>query len=141
MAQLLGHILGNGYTTIAIAEMARLRENALFEELRIRTVLHHLYVVVGLDDQIVGTGNIGLHLVSNYAYISHYTEDNALSLNEIAYIIGAIVRNGKGSNHKVANLTGYALLQIASELRRNLLGDAIVAINALMHFLGGIDRH
>ena len=42
---------------------------------------------------------------------------------------------------KIANLTGYALLQIASELRRNLLGDAIVAINALMHFLGGIDRH
>jgi hypothetical protein len=141
MVQLLGHILGNSYATITIAEVACLRENALFKELRIRTVLHHLNVVVGLDDQIVGTGNIGLHLVSNYAYISHYTEDNALSLNEIAYIIGTIVRNSKGSYHKIANLTGYALLQIASELRRNLLSDTIVAINALMHFLGGIDRH
>ena len=70
--QLLRHILGNGHTTVAIVQMTRTREDAVFEELRIRTALHHFDVVVGLNDQMTRLTDILLHLVGNTTRIGHH---------------------------------------------------------------------
>ena len=137
--QLLRHILGNGHTTVAIVQMTRTREDAVFEELRIRTALHHFDVVVGLNDQMTRLTDILLHLVGNTTRIGHQTEVRTLSLNEVAHIVETIVRYGKRRHREVAQLQRFSLFYQAYQVCCHLLHHTVVAVDAVVHLAGGID--
>jgi hypothetical protein len=90
-------VLGDGQTTIVIAQMTCRSIDAVLQMLRIRSLQKHLHVVVSLDYKIVGTGDVVFHLVSNASGIGDDTEYDTLRLNLIAHILGSIMGNAKRS--------------------------------------------
>ena len=113
MLETLCHVLGKGYTAILVAEMARYIHYPFLKMCGIRTVLEHLLVVVGLDDEIVGIGDMGLYLGGNLARVGDNAEGDAVVLYLESHIVGTVVGHSEGGDLKLAHLIGDALLNRA----------------------------
>lgn len=84
MLETLCHVLGKGYTAILVAEMARHIHYPFLKMCGIRTVLEHLLVVVCLDDEIVGIGDMWLYLGGNLTRVGDDAEGDAVVLYLVA---------------------------------------------------------
>ena len=97
--------------------------------------------MVGLYHQVVGTADICGHLVGHASHVGHQTEVGVSGLNEIAHVVAAVVGHGEGGHGKLAQLLGNARLDIAAQRGVNLARHAVVAVDAAVHGLRGIDGH
>ena len=116
-------------------------KDAFLQELWVGTVLHHLDIVVGLNHQMVRLADILLHLVRHATRIRHQTEIGTCSLDEVAHIVGTIVRHAKGCHREVAQLQRHALLHYHRLFGSHLLHHAVVAVDAVVHLPRCIDGH
>ena len=139
MLQKVGHVVYDGLGTIAVREMSRRRKDTVLEKLRIRSAHHHLCVVIGLDYQMTGTLNIRLHFVGHHASIGDDAEVSALGLDKIAHIARTVVWYGEGRHQEITYLDSGSGIKNTRHLRRQLLRNTIVAVNALVHLADGIN--
>ena len=139
--QLLAHVLGDGRAAVAVVQVSRAGEDAVLKELRIGSLLHHLDVVVGLDDEVAGSADELFHLVRHVPCIGDDADVGACGFDEVAYVVAAVVRHAEGRHAELANLQRLPLLQQPRHVGRQLLGDAVVAVDAPVHLAGGIDGH
>ena len=139
--QLLAHVLGDGRAAVAVVQVSRAGEDAVLEELWIGSLLHHLDVVVGLDDEVACSADELFHLVRHVPCIGDDADVGACGFDEVAYVVAAVVRHTEGRHAELANLQRLPLLQQPRHVGRQLLGDAVVVVDALVHLAGGIDGH
>ena len=113
-------------------------QNAILQILRIRSLLKHLYTMVCLYHQIVGTTDKIVHLLGDMPHISNETEGYASTLYKIAHIISTVMRHPKRSHLKLPNIEWYIFLDDMHMIGRNFLSDAIIALDTYMNFTGCI---
>ena len=121
-----------------IAQMTVGTQDAFLEILRIRPLLEHLLAVVRFYHQIVGATDEIVHLLGDVAHIGDEAERHPLTLHEIAHVVGAVVGNPERSNLELAHIQRHTLLDDVHVIGRNLLSDAVVALDTYMNFTGCI---
>ena len=131
-------IIGKRLSARHIAQMTVGPQDAILEILRIRTLLEHLLAVVRFYHQIVGAPDEIVHLLGDVAHIGDEAERHPLTLHEIAHVVGAVVGNPKRSNLELAHIQRHTLLDDVHVIGRNLLSDAVVALDTYMNFTGCI---
>ena len=136
--QPFAHVLGYGLGAVGVAEVAVLTQDAAFEIGGVRSVLQHLDVVVGLDDQVVGLRDEGLHLVGNGSSIGDDAEVHAVGLNHIANVLAGIVRHGERCDVEASQREGFAGHNLLLHRRVELALHAIVTVYALVDKFGGV---
>ena len=114
--QLLGCIFDQGRGRIRIRQMSCWAKDPIFQVLRIRAVVYHLYVMVCLEHQIICLAYELLQLWSHMPDIGHQAKDNALALDFIAHTVGAVVRHGDRRHLKRAQLVRVVLFQAMNVL-------------------------
>ena len=139
-AQIIGAILAQSLARGTVAQVAVLAKNAMLEVPRVRAVLQHLGVVVGLNDNILGLREVVAHFLCHLARIGNQAQGMVAKTDEVAIVVGTVMRNSKGGDTKGANLLRLTLLKHTLLLGLHLLGDEAIARDALVHTLGGIDR-
>ena len=137
--QALSHVLGHSCGTVGIAEVTVLAENACLEIGGIGSVLEHLDVVVGLDDQIVGLADEGFHRIGDAAGIGDEAEVDIVDTDHEADVLAGVMRHGERGNVETAQREGLASNNLFLHRRVELALNTVVAIDALMNKLGGID--
>ena len=90
--------------------MATRSHDSCLQVFGVRACLQHLFIVVSFQNKIVRIANHRLHLIAQEAYVGHHAEHNALTLNAIAHVVGAIMRHAKWGYKEIANLYGHVLL-------------------------------
>ena len=131
-------IIGKRLSARHIAQVAVGTQDAILEILRIRTLLEHLLTMVRLYHQIVGATDEIVHLLGDVAHIGDEAERHPLTLHEIAHVVGAVVGNPERSNLELAHIQRHTLLDDVHVIGRNLLSDAVVALDTYMNFTGCI---
>ena len=131
-------IIGQRMTTRHITQMAIGTQDAILEILRIMPLQEHLLAVVRLYHQIVGTAYEIVHLLGDVPHIGDKAERHPLALHKIAHIVGAVVRHTKRGYLKLAHFQRHTLLDDVHVIGRNLLSDAIVALDTNMNLAGCI---
>lgn len=89
-------------------------ENALFEIGGVRAIEEQLLIVVGLDDDMVGRLDEGLHIVVGFAAVGSDHETLTEAVDDVAKAVGGVVTNAEGSDLHVKEGEGYAFFEIAS---------------------------
>lgn len=138
MAEIGRSIIGKRLSARHIAQMTVGTQDAILEILRIWTLLEHLLAVVRLYHQIVGAPDEIVHLLGDVAHIGDEAERHPLTLHEIAHVVGAVVGNPERSNLELAHIQRHTLLDDVHVIGRNLLSDAVVALDTYMNFTGCI---
>lgn len=138
MAEIGRGIIGKRLSARHIAQMTVGTQDAILEILRIWTLLEHLLAVVRLYHQIVGAPDEIVHLLGDVAHIGDEAERHPLTLHEIAHVVGAVVGNPERSNLELAHIQRHTLLDDVHVIGRNLLSDAVVALDTYMNFTGCI---
>ena len=116
-------------------------DDTLFQVLRVRTVLKHLYVMVRLKNQIVGLSNTFLHFFGETTSIGDDDKGDTLGFDLVPHILTGIMRHQERCHRKIANLKCNTNLHQSFLLGGQLALYTVVMVNALMNFLRGIDRH
>ena len=98
----------------------------------------HFFIIISLYHQIVSTGNIRSHGISDVTKIGDKAEALAIALNKIAHIVIPIMRNLKGSNMEVTKTECFFFLHI-SHAGDQLLGHTIILVDTHMSSTGCID--
>ena len=119
--------------------MSDAAEYAALQKLGVWSVLHHLLVVVGLDDEVACAADVGLYLVGDLAYVGDEAEVGAVGLDEVAHAVAAVVGHAKGGDGEGSELYGGAFLNVSDEVRRYLLVDAEIVDDADVDVLRAID--
>ena len=138
--QVGGHVVCQEIGGDFVAQVAVGTGYARFQMGRVVAHLQHFFVVVGLDDEVVGGADVVCHKGGNLAQVGDEAEHFAADADAIAYVVGAVVRHFKGFHGEVANLYGLLFLQEAGG-GANLLRHAIAAVHAGMDGFGGIDGY
>ena len=139
VAEIGGGMFGQGHGTLRIAQMPYRSGYTLLEVLRITTLCQHLFVVVGLDHEIVALFDDLKHLIGQMSDIGHQTEHNTFTLYLIAHIVGTIVGDTERRHMKFAQCKRSGLFYNMYKSGVDFLPYTIVAFDALMHFAGGED--
>ena len=138
MAEIGRGIIGKCLSARHITQVTIRPQDAILEILRIRTLLEHLLAVVRLYHQIVGAPDEIVHLLGDVAHIGDEAERHPLTLHEIAHVVGTVVGNPERSNLELAHIQRHTLLDDVHMIGRNLLSDAVVALDTYMNFTGCI---
>lgn len=133
-------VLGDGDAAVTVAQVAGAALYAVLQVLRVRALQEHLDIVVGLDDEIVGTRDVGSHLGRDRARVGDDAEGDAAGLDLVADVLGGIVGHEEGRDAEGAQLQRLSGCDEALHVGRQLACDAIVAADAFVYVLGGIDR-
>ena len=140
MSEVLSGILSKCLSTGIIAEMTIRSENAFLQILRIIALLQHLYAMIGLYHQIVGSTYEVVHFLSDMSHIRDQAETHIATFHLITHIVGAIMRNAKRCDAELAQRKRHTLLNDTHMVGGNLLADTIVAFYATVDFTGSIYR-
>ena len=138
MAEIGRGIIGKCLSARHITQVTVGTQDAFLEILRIRPLLEHLLTVVRFYHQIVGATDEIVHLLGDVAHIGDEAERHPLTLHEIAHVVGAVVGNPERSNLELAHIQRHTLLDDVHVIGRNLLSDAVVALDTYMNFTGCI---
>ena len=101
----------------------------------------HLFVMISLNDQIVGVINSLCHFVGNMPDICHQAEIGILVLNFKAYIVATVMRHMKCRHREIVQNDVLTFLYYTDVCRIYLFPYTIVASYTLMNFFRGIYRH
>lgn len=77
--------------------------DACFEILRVATLVEHLPVIVGLDDNVGGEAHIIVYPVADAAEVGRHGEADMAVLDEVAGIVGAVVHHLEGRKLEIAD--------------------------------------
>ena len=130
--------LSERLATSAVAEMTIGARNSCFQMLRIGALLEHGLIIIGLYHKVVGFADVPLHIGCNLTGIGYEHERDAVVNNFITHVVGAIVGHMKWRDAEVANVERGIRLDDFHVLGDNFLPHTIVALYALMHFMGCI---
>ena len=119
--------------------MAVAAGDATLEMFGIGTRLEHLLVMVGLDDQIVGIGDEGLHAVGHAACIGDDAEGGVVGHDLKTDTLSAVMRNAEGSDREVAQRDGLVLLQQMLKVEGDFFRYTVVLDDALVYLGCGVD--
>ena len=114
-------VSGQRLSTRFVTQVPDTTQDATFQVLWIRTIRYHFLVVVGFDDQIACTTDERAYVVGNLTYIGNKTKVTAISLNEVAHTVAAVVRYSKRGNGKITQLDGGAFLDMAYQVAIDFL--------------------
>ena len=135
----LGRIVrGDEFRRLAVAQMARWTGHALFQEGRVGAEAQHLLVVVGLDDEVVGFADVAAYCLGDVAHVGGESEAMRAILDEVAYVVGAVVGHLEGCDAEVAQLEGLLLLDDAA-CRHDVLLDVAALLDASVYVGSRID--
>lgn len=82
-------------SSLSVAYVSASGSDALFEVIGVTARAKHLFVVIALDNEVVGFGEIGGHLVGEFTNISCESHFVRAKLNVVARVVLAIVRHVK----------------------------------------------
>ena len=105
---------------------------ALLEEGWVAARAEHLAVVVGLQHDVLGGGDVALDDRGGVAYVGSESEAEVLAAGDvIAYVLRAIVRHGEGLDGEARQLQRLVDGELAARGPQRLLyeaaaGDAVV---------------
>lgn len=131
-------VVGEESGGVVVAQMAGVTAHALFQRVGIASVFQHHVVVVGFDDQIVGLGDVVGHLFADETEVGGNDERFAFVGEGVAHAVGGVVADGERLYGEVANGDVFAFF-VVFLARREFFGNAVVAIDADVHFACGID--
>src|SRR5574344_226020 len=138
--QLLCHVFSQMLGTVFIAHVTDIAQYAVLQILRIRTMTKHLLVMISLNNPIIGTADIRLHLICHTACIRNNTESHTLCFNAVTHIVITVMRNTERSDMKLTYIKRYPFFDDTSQVTTDFALDAITATNADMNVTSGIDR-
>lgn len=125
---------------LSVADMSCATSDALFEVIGVTAGAQHIFVVIALDDEVVGFGEVGHHLVGEGANISGEGHFVCSKFDEIARIVLTIMR-----------YVECCEAEIFYEKRGSFLDDTFGCANGvfhqsmgadgLMHLCGGMDGY
>ena len=79
----------------------------LLEEIRITSVVKHIFIVIALDNQVMGFVDVIGHFIGNIADVGCQREFVIAKLEEISGVIAAVVRNIESGNPEIFNLKRF----------------------------------
>ncbi len=132
-------IFGKKMSGFRVAQMPDATADAPFEECGIFACHEHVAIVVRLNDEMLGTRDGFVYLGCGMSDVGKQAEDGIVQLNDVAYIVRTVVGHFEGRDAHVAKFQRDILLHIAYVLCGKLARYAIVAVDALVNFLCGID--
>lgn len=125
---------------MVVAEMAKVRAYAFLERIWVRTIFEHCLIVVSLNDQVVRLCDVLSSLFADVAEVGSEDEFLVVVSESESYAVGGIMRNWESLDVEVLDLDMLALfVEMAASV--DFLSDAVVAVDAVAHLLGDIDRN
>ncbi len=141
VAQPGGHDLRGGFGGGHVREMAVAAEDALLERPRAaRTILQHLHVVVGFEDEDVRGADAVEHEPGGVAEVGGEADVAARSAQQKSDGVLRVVRDGKGFDEHVGDLEARAggeevAVEFAFKLKFKFFFGRAVAVNRDVQFL------
>lgn len=131
-------VRGQELGCMVVAEMTEVRADALFERVGVRAVFEHHLVVVSLDNEVVGFGDVLCRFLTDIAEVSCEDEFLAVVGESEAYAVGGVVRYGESLDVEVLDRNVLAFfVEMAAVV--DFLSDAVVAVDAVAHLLGHVN--
>ena len=139
MPQSLVVVARQQLTARVVALVTAVRQDALLQVRRIRTVQQHLLVVVGLYHQVVGRADSLLDLIVGRAAVGNQHKPLAHVVDAVTQAVGRVVRDTESVDLHAEQLEGYALVEEPAcglQLQRH----SVVAVDACMDLFRRVNR-
>ncbi len=140
MRERFGPVVGQKTRGVVVAQMPSVAAHTLFERIGIAAVFEHRFVVISLDNQIVGLGDVVGNLLADEAQIGGNDKCFAVVGEGITHAVGGIVAHRKRLNGEIANDDVFAFF-VEFSARHKFFRYTVVAVDAFMHFARAIHRN
>ena len=123
-----------------IAQMSVIAANPPFQISRIRPHHQHVFVMVGLQYQMIRPGDVAAELFCHVSGIRNEAEVDFSVLHAIAHIVRTVMRHIERRNFKTVQLQGLPLLQKMYVFCFQFRICTIITLDSVVYKFGGIDR-
>ena len=137
MCKAIVPIVGEESGCMFVAQMPRVRTYSLLERIVVIAVFEHLFVVVGFDDKIVGSGDIVGHVARDIAQVGSDYQSLIVEQDRIPHCIACIVAYRERLYDEVSDCDFVAFTEHSAVVA--LGGDTDIAVDTVEDSLRSVD--
>ena len=123
---------------LMVAQMACAAHDAVLQYLRVLTAPEHLFVVVGLEHEVVRLEDVMLHALSGHSHVGHDGERLVAVADAESYVLRRVMGDGERGDAEAGQFELRVLLYDMCLVRVDRLGYMEVAVDAFVYEFGGI---